>query len=447
MLNKFITQYFGLALQDRSAGTEILKTLKFLRQSQKWTREELIDYQLAKTRALIQFLSENNSSFKNKTEYLSFEAFGWNDFARLPLFTKKELRLEDTTTTGFDKKKNKAAKTGGTTGPPVKVYKNTTSRSFAWAGYYRWYEWMGLHYSDRSVTFWGSRTVLSTGKLALITGRVKGWLTNNYTINSFEINDTTAPQILKALSRQKPAIVKGYLSALLQVADYANSQGLAHRPKAISSTTETVLKPYREYLEQTFGCQLFDQYGCTEVTGVAFECSEHKGLHINMEHVLVEVVDENNQPVFEEPGRILLTDLDNTTMPFVRYEVGDVGVLSKETCTCGSKSYLLKSIEGRVADIITLNNGSKVHGVFFTDILYEIDEQGYGSRISRFQARQKKDGHLVFAIESKEDINEAYLTSLKKALGKFFNSFEISIETELPTEASGKFRYVISANS
>lgn len=179
-----------------------------------------------------------------------------------------------------------------------------------------------------------------------------------------------------------------------------------------------------------------------EVSAIAYECSYHTGLHITLEHVYVEVLDSNNNNILVEPGMIVATDLDNYVMPFIRYETGDLGSFSEEKCPCGVNQPLLKSIDGRSIDTITLANGAKVHGVFFTDVLAELGI--FVGMIKRFQVYQVNRGDITFRLESSQMIEKHILDSLKHALDRFFNNVDIVCTDKLPSDSSGKFRYIVS---
>jgi phenylacetate-CoA ligase len=446
-MKRFISKNLGLLFHDLFKGTRIKNTCKFLSKSQYWDDHQMEQYRSKKLYLLFEFVINNNKFYQSKYSFLinkEFEIITLNDLTLLPILTKEELRDNILLSENINKRKLTKAKTGGTTGPPTVIYKDTDSRSFAWGSWYRWYIWMGINQGDPALTLWGSRTVLSKSYSNILYNKITSALENNLTINSFKINDNSIDSIIRKILRKKPVIIKGYLSAILQVADYLNYKKIAYSPKCISTTTETLLPPYREYIENTFNCKVYDQYASTEITGVAFECAEQNGLHISSEHVIVEILDENNNPVYNKKGRIVITDLDNKAMPFIRYEIGDMGIISTEKCKCGINLPLLKSIDGRVSDTIILNDGSKVHGVFFTDILHELKRNDHGKRISKFQAVQKEADSLIFKLESKEKVDKEYLSELKVALKKFVNNVEIEVMPELKKDKSGKFRYIIS---
>jgi len=444
---KILSKIFGLYFHDLFKKTKIKKSYKKLLLSQHWNDKDIKELQTKKLNFLVEFCINNNEFYKKKYSHLlnsKFNIKNLDDLKRLPILTKTDLRLNSLLSNNLNMKRVSNAKTGGTTGPPTVIYKNVNTRSIAWGAWYRWYNWMGIKQGDPCMTLWGAPLVLSKSSSVNIYARLTSFIENDYRVNSFNINNLTIDKIIDNLFYYKPIIIRGYLSAILQLADYMNEYNIKYEPKCISTTSETLLPPFRKYIEKTFNCLVYDQYASTEISGVAFECSSQKGLHITSEHVIVEILDDNNQPIYDKKGRIIITDLDNRAMPFIRYEIGDIGILSTEKCTCGINLPLLKSIEGRLADNIILKDGSKVHGVFFTDIMHELKTDFDDTKISRFQAVQNKIGYLEFRLESSISNNHRYCKDLKKALIPFFNDIDIKTFQKLENEKSGKFKFVIS---
>jgi phenylacetate-CoA ligase len=448
MLRKSIARYIGYPLQDAIKGTTIASSMEFLKKSQYWDPEKIGKYQYGKLERLLEYAYANVPYYTDLFRKLNIhpgDIKSFDDLRIIPVLTKEIARKENLRLVSkkLDPRHVKTGKTGGTTGSPLKYYKDTNSRSFTWGSYYRWYEWMGIAPWDTVATFWGARTVLSVNPLKKIKDNITELLQNNFTINAFTINEESIPGIISKLNTRKPKLIKGYLSAIMEIAKYMeiNNVFLSYTPVAISSTTETLLPPFRTFLEQTFKCPVYDQYGCGEISAIAYECSGHHGLHLNQEHVYVELLDDKDNPV-EKNGRVVATDLDNMVMPFIRYDTGDIASMGEKECTCGVKQPKLSSIEGRSVDTIMLANGSKVHGVFFTDILYELDIL-VGS-IGRFQVVQDKPGDIEFRIEPAKDFHYSLLPKLQTSLDSFFNNVNIVVLPHLSADPSGKFRYIIS---
>lgn len=447
-LRKNIAKYFGYPLQDWIKHTNIIKTLSFLRESQFWDEEKLEDYRLMKLKNLISFAHKNVPYYEklfNSKKVQAADIKRIEDLNKIPLLTKEIVRRENYNliARGYSMRHIKRGKTGGTTGAPILVLKDIQNRSFTWASYYRWYEWMGINYYDSEATFWGSRTVLNLSLNRKIIETIKDFLQNNIKINSFRMNELQMSEIYKRVKDFNPVILKGYLSALLIFANFIDTYSLEKiSPRAVSSTSEMLLPNNRRYLEEVFNAPVYDQYGCGEISAISYECSKHNGLHLNQEHIICEILGKQNEPLINKTGRVIGTDLDNYVMPFIRYETGDLATMSSVKCTCGINQPLMDSIDGRTIDTLVLKDGSSVHGVFITDILFEMGI--FADKINRFQLYQNESGSVLFKYESTGEIGLSVIKELEKNLSKFFNNVEIRKEKELSIDASGKFRYIIN---
>lgn len=441
------TKPTGLALQDFAKKTKILPTLKLLKESQNWNEEQIYTYRLAKLQLLVEH-SYNHVPYYtelfNTHGILPQDIKTLQDIKKIPILTKELARINQkklvSENTNF--RYVKKGKTGGTTGVPLIYFSDTNNRSFSWASFYRWYNWIGIERADRVMTLWGAKTILKPSFKTKIIENSINWSQNKKTINTFSINDKSTPAVYSQIIKYNPIILKGYLSAIILIAKYMQKNKLQPNKnlKAISTTTETLLPIYRDLLSQVFSVPVYDQYGCGEVPAISYECTKHNGLHINEEHVYLETLDDNNDEIINNKGRIVVTNLDNFVMPFIRYENGDTGTLLSEKCSCGLNSQLMGSIDGRTIDTIELINGSKVHGVFFTDILYEL---GINTNlISRFQIYQYESGGIEISLETDKQIPSDLIDNLKLELAKFVKSVSVKIVSHIPNEINGKFRYI-----
>lgn len=437
-------------IQDVVRGTHIGKTTKFLQKSDLWDRTQLDTYRLRKLQELIAYSYENVRYYKNLFNRLGLNPKDFrtlDDIRKIPVLTKEEVRAHSSEfiseTINLKDRKIKIAKTGGTTGMPLLFYKNTATRDFTWGSYNRWYGWMGISPNDKVAVLWGARTVMTEKKT--IKDRFISSFGNKLTINSFSLNDNTLPDVAKQILKFQPVILRGYLSAVFQLAIYFKEHHLTIPSlKAISTTTETLLPIYRNYIEEAFGVRMFDQYGCGECNGIAYECEAHQGLHITEEHCIIEILDKNGNPVFDEPGRVVLTDLDNNAFPFIRYENGDSAIISSRGCSCGRHSALIKELSGRTKDTIILKDGSEVHGVLFTDMFHELGYDNF-EYFTRFQIYQQKRGDFECRLETTgKEIPSQKLDKIMAALHKFGNHVTIKLLPKLENDVSGKFRYIIS---
>jgi phenylacetate-CoA ligase len=450
-IRKLIAKRLAYPLQDWYNKTSILSTHRFLLESQAWTESQILDYQFSKFKKLLDHAYRNVPYYTSLFKSVSLNPIDircFDDVNKIPILTKENARKENENLIAQNLPKNKALKgfTGGTTGPPLKLLRDSSDLTFTWAAFFRWYTWMGIEIGDPVTKIWGTRTVLSRPLKRRIADNIKNYYYNRNMVNSFNLNDNTIKGVINQFNKFKPSIIRGYLSAFIQIAEYMkeNNLELDFKPKAISSTTETLLDPFRQLIQKQFNAPLYDQYGCGECNSIAFEAGDGLGMYVASEHVYLEITNDSYKPEQEKEGKIIVTNLDNYIMPFIRYENGDNGQFAKDVSGKKFNLPLLKSISGRTIDTITLANGSKVHGVFFTDILRELFQEN-PDYIHRFQVYQDTPGEIEFRIESKKKPDDTYIANLKSALTRYFTSIEIRTLDNLPLDSSGKFRYVISS--
>jgi phenylacetate-CoA ligase len=245
-------------------------------------------------------------------------------------------------------------RTGGSTGQPLRYRMSVDDYEAGVALMYRAFGQVGYRPGDSMVIVaGGSLTSISPG----ITDRVRDVVTNRRTLSSYGMSQERMAQYLDLISRWRPKFVRGYASSLLALSRIALSRGIPPFTsiRAVFSTAECLTPSARHMIEQVFGCEVIDGYGLNDGGVSATECAKHSGFHVDMERAVLEVVDETGRPVVGRPGRILATSLLNRAMPFVRYDTGDIGVMTSETCSCGRTSPLLSAILGRQTDLLVLD--------------------------------------------------------------------------------------------
>ena len=114
----------------------------------------------------------------------------------------------------------------------------------------------------------------------------------------------------------------------------------------------------RKDIEKSLGIKAYDIYGLTETSGpgVAFECEEQNGMHINEDHFLAEIIDPDTGEVLPEgsKGELVFTSLDKEAFPLLRYRTRDICVLSREKCSCGRTFIKMTKPMGRTDDMMII---------------------------------------------------------------------------------------------
>ena len=143
----------------------------------------------------------------------------------------------------------------------------------------------------------------------------------------------------------------------------------------------------RKGIEETLGIKAYDIYGLTETTGpgVAFECSEQTGMHINEDHFLAEIIDPDTGEVLPEgeKGELVFTSLDKEAFPLLRYRTRDICVLSREKCSCGRTLIKMAKPMGRTDDMLIIRGVNVFPSQIETVLLKEGYEPNYQIVVDR----------------------------------------------------------------
>lgn len=362
------------------------------------------------------------------------------DFSRLPVLTKDDIRNNyDRLVAEPFKGKTYRKKTGGSTGQPLVFEYTRESSQRRQAVMMRDYGWAGARPARRTAYVWG----VDIGKVPFAK-RVKIELHNRLLrrkmLNSFVMSEKNIDEYLNAINRYRPEVLVGYVSPLHLLARRRLEIGGQHwQPKTIITGAEGLLDFQRRDLEQAFGCKVFNTYGCREFMSIAAECSEHKGLHINMDHLVVELLGAGGQ--CDRSGEVVITDLHNYGMPFIRYINGDLATSMPGTCPCGRHLPRLQSVEGRILDVIRTQDGRMLAGEFFPHLMKDI------SGVERFQVVQRNLDELEISIVKNDAFNSASMQLLNEEIRKVLGAgidVQYKFLDDIPLTSSGKLRVTIS---
>lgn len=249
-------------------------------------------------------------------------------------------------------------------------------------------------------------------------------------------------EIVDLLNDFQPSMI-GCYPTFMEILSSEQENGKLHiRPSIIMTGGEKLNDDVRQHLTEVFGCYVQTNYSCTEGGTVACECTEHH-FHINDDWVIVEAVDENNQPVpfGTQSAKVLLTNLANKICPIIRFEITDRIVMHNEPCSCGNSRPWL-TLEGRTDDILIFENGIKISPLSLYAVLKEI----HG--IERFQLIQQENDNLELRLIAGNK-QQAFL-SAKQAVESFLlkNGVAVNIvlSDTLPQSnpISGKFKHIIA---
>ena len=164
----------------------------------------------------------------------------------------------------------------------------------------------------------------------------------------------------------------------------------------------------RRSIEKSLGIKAYDIYGLTEISGpgVAFECEEQSGMHINEDHFYVEVIDPETGEVLPEgsKGELVFTSLDKEAFPLIRYRTRDICVLSREKCSCGRTHVKMTKPMGRSDDMMIIRGVNVFPSQIETVLLNEGYTPNYQIVVDRVNNSDTLDIYVELAPDQFSDI-------------------------------------------
>ncbi len=415
-------------------------------QSQWWSRDRIEEQQIQSLRLLLEhaqrtcpyYSAEWNAMGLDATSVQSLE-----EFSKWPLLTREAIRRHrlKMRTTAPVKRMSKA--TGGSSGEPLQFDLDSGSNDRRTAMTYRGYGWAGAAPGTKQLYIWGT----AVGKLPAWK-RLKVDLHHRFDrhliLSCFEFTPEMMRSHFDRMNRYRAEVIVAYTNPLYEFARFIKQNGLVPaKPRSIIVGAEKLHDFQRKLIEEVFQAPIFETYGSREFMLIGAECDQHCGLHLSMENLLVEILNDDGSPTpHGQEGNIVITDLYNYGMPFVRYVNGDRAVAGFETCRCGRGLPLLKKVVGRQLDTLDTPDGRKIPGEFFPHLIKEFPA------VRRFQVIQEKldvitlklvvDGGLTLADR------EHLLTEVRKCTGTEVD-IRLQMVDDIPLTKAGKLKVVVHA--
>lgn len=387
------------------------------------------------------FLKFLDLTKKNAIFYKDYPSIKFEEINTLPILNKEDLRKEITKVYTLSKKEGILSKTGGTTGKSLEVIftKDNMQERFAMLDDFR----------NRFGYKLGKKTAWFSGKDLLTSKDIKKnrfWKTDLlYKVryySTFHIKEDYLKFYVEDLIKYQPEYFVGFPSTILEIAKYGLKHGYDFpkgKVKAIFPTAETITSEMKEIIESFFQTKMYNQYASSEGAPFIFEC-EKGNLHLELQSGVFEVLDDNNLP--SQSGRLIITSFTTEGTPLIRYDIGDSITLENvsKKCTCGNHNPLVKEILGRIDDYIFSPENGKINLGNISNTLK--DTKG----IVRFQVIQDSlDSLIVLVIKDEKEygqsIENKFIQNWRDRIGEKMN-LEIKYVTDIPVEASGKYRIV-----
>jgi len=439
----FLVRHVGLPIAEKLKGWPIRRYLRELEESQWWPPEQLRQLQNEKLARLVEHSYATVPFYREVFDSRGLrpeDVRTVDDLVKLPIVTKAEIREnfpDRIVSEAFKNTKLVTLTSSGSTGEPFRYYLSEDEKARKWAGLFRFWTWAGFRLGDRYAVL-GARPyrAFQEGFLSFLEAKFSGVLN----IPAFDMYEGAVGEYVRKLVKFRPLMLRGYSSCLHFLAETVKRQGINISLKAVCSTGETLFDFQRELIESVFKCKVYDAYG-GEGMETAGQCDVGT-YHINAEGVYVEIVDDQGSRLPPgASGQIVLTDLNHYSMPFIRYNIQDMGILSDKRCACGRGLPVFEKILGRLADIgVTPSGKAIVVEAFHVIFMKHVDAA------ASFQVVQERPDLVVLNIVPGprfEELRSAVMHAMQETVGDDV-TVQLEVVDRIPPLKSGKRRTFIS---
>lgn len=434
--------------QEAAMRRPTFAMLAELERTQWLSRDAMQDYQTRRLNGLLQSALSHSPWHADRLraagldEAVKAGGVTLADLARLPTMNKRDAR-DNVDQLVWREAPGGIFKytTGGSSGEPLIFYFGRMRQASDAAGRMRARRWWGLQPGDREAYLWGAPVELNkTDRIKTLRDR----LVNQLVLNAFAMSPERMDGYLDALQAWQPRCVYGYASSVALLAAHAEARQRPLRMpglRVVCTTGEPLYPHQRELIARVFGAPVANEFGSRDIGFTAHEAPGGQMLLMSESH-LVEVLDAAGQPVAPgEAGEAVITGLTSAAQPFIRYRTGDVLRVSAEPAAGGQGLHVIAEVTGRQTDFVVAADGRVMHALAVIYVLRAVPG------IAQFKCIQhaldRMEVQIVPNAEWNEAAHAAVVAGLRARLGDALH-VEVRMLDDIPPEASGKHRYVVS---
>ncbi|WP_047549335.1 phenylacetate--CoA ligase family protein [Psychroserpens sp. Hel_I_66] len=393
-------------------------------------RAEIVNYHLKNT-AFYQSLARQADS---------------KDWESIPVMTKKDLQqpLEKRLSAGFNVKDVYINKTSGSSGDPFIFAKDKFCHAMTWAVIQNRFSWFGLDFNtSKQGRFYG----IPLDKKGYYKERFKDRLSKRYRFSVFDLSDDAFEKTLQKFRSTAFDYINGYTSSIVQFAKFLERKSIClisvcPSLKACVVTSEMLFENDKVLMQHQFGVPVINEYGASELDLIAFQ-NPNNDWQLNSETLFIEILDDDDKVLSHgTEGRIVITSLYNKAHPFIRYDIGDIGVISQNSTL---QKPILEKLVGRTNDIAILPSGRKAAGLTFYYITKSIIEDD--GKVKEFIIEQLEKHLFKVIYVSEESLTEEIKLGIVNEMERYLeNGLTISFERRdvLKRSKSGKLKQFTS---
>ncbi len=382
-----------------------------LAKTQWWDRQALEDLQLQLLRRLVRHCYETVPYYQRlmRERGITPESIkALEDIRRFPILTKQEVLKAGETIVSrkYPRWRLRRTSTSGTTGAPLRLYRNLFSIGHEHAFVRRQWDWAGIGFSDRLAYLKGRVVAEGDGQDQRL--YVYDPVMKELHLSTYHLAPEIVPQYVDILQRYKVKGIIGYPSSIYPLAQMCLDRRIPLHLDSVLLTSETLPPSHKEAIIAAFGCKIFDFYGAAERVCYIFMC-EHGRHHIQPEYGLTELIPVNP----EGHCKIVATGFWSDAMPLLRYDTGDLALPAEASCPCGRAFPMVDRILGRQGDAITTPSGGQLGAAIMTHLVYVICGAGH---LLESQVIQDAADHITIEYVPGEGCSPAFLAGFETRL-------------------------------
>lgn len=399
---------FNLSLKIN--GFPIKNAQKVFEEISNIPENEFEKHTFEKKKEIVEFHLTHNPSYQ---EFVGSPTY--TSWEQLPIMTKKDFQkpLLERLSNGYSKKNSYINKTSGSSGTPFIFAKDKFSHALTWACIFNRFGWYSINFnSSLQARFYG----IPLDPIGYFKERFKDVLSHRYRFPIFDLSDEVLKKILLDFTRKKFDYINGYTSSIVLFAKYLKQQNVVLSSvcpslKFCIVTSEMLFDVDKLLLEEQLGIPIVNEYGASELDLIAFQNIKGEW-QVNSETLFVEILDNNNNILpYGQEGRVVITSLYNKAHPFIRYDLGDIGILDEKSTF---KKPILKKLIGRTNDIAILPSGKKVPGLTFYYVTKSIIEDD--GNVKEFIIKQTRIDAFDIEYVSQNSLTNKQIDFIEKAI-------------------------------
>lgn len=384
-----------LPLAEKVMHTKAMKWYHQIYAMNKWTPEQVREWQEEQLRAFIKHAYEHTVYYREVMDQLHLKPTDIQhieDLKKLPILTKDTIRarFDDLKADNAEKYRHRYNTTGGSTGQPMPFLCDEDVWGYVTAAKMVYWRTRGYRYGDPFVAL-GSASLFK--KKASLPRRIYDKIRNEIPMNCVNQTDEISAQYVETIRKKHVHFIYGYAAAIYVFAQYVKRNHVdLNQIEAVFTTSENLTEHYRETIASAFNCKVMDCYGSRDAGITAYEAERHS-YHVGY-NAIIEIVDE----IAENTGTLLSTNILNYSMPLIRYDFGDIAELASDVKPKEYNGQVIRHVEGRTSDVITLANGHHLTATGFAMIMKEFP-------IVAFDFRKTGDAQVTMRVQKETDEN------------------------------------------